>query len=499
MPRVSLHDTERAALDLLGRRSAVTWAHASQALRAAVRAPKRPTSSTRSARTSPAITVSVDHPGGLAALSALLDGASERETLIVAFTNSASATAVAESLEGRSLPLGAMADQEVQRLFAAKGFRVSRRAAGPWEASSELATDTRRALLALAGQVSRTGADGWVAYELTRGEVAAPKAFEPGLLSVVMRNHSLSRLHLIDHAVFSLACQEHQPLELVIVTQATEPGAIAQLQALVARHQPLSGFRVQVLQAPSKVDIRGRLINLGVAAAHGQYIAFLDDDDVVYPGHYTRLISAIEASGRAWAFGRVRRAYLTQAPDGELYCRKKDFFPLSERLELARLVHDNYITCHSYVIDRSRLGDFPVAFEESLTKGEDYVFLLRLLALFKPVALGNLPGCEYRIRDDGSNTIVHESKVAGLREQLLAEWGVAIAKKNALKAPLQLLLTEGELDADVARYLPASEPTGKERPEALRYRIVDALNDAIKGGLPGVHSRVRSIFFRGEE
>jgi hypothetical protein len=60
------------------------------------------------------------------------------------------------------------------------------------------------------------------------------------------------------------------------------------------------------------------------------------------------------------------------------------------------------------VIDRARLGNSELKFDESFTLLEDYDFVLRLFAAHEPdFALLDKPVCEYRIRLDGSNSIAH--------------------------------------------------------------------------------------------
>jgi hypothetical protein len=62
------------------------------------------------------------------------------------------------------------------------------------------------------------------------------------------------------------------------------------------------------------------------------------------------------------------------------------------------------------VIDRARIGDFDLQFDESFTLLEDYEFLLRLCAAHEPdFTRLETPVCEYRIRLDGSNSIAHTS------------------------------------------------------------------------------------------
>lgn len=358
-----------------------------------------------------------------------------------------------------------------------------------------MAGDTVSAMRQLFHQLNPASVDDYIVLALERGTARGPvvRPFEDGLLSVIIRNHSLDRLKFIDQALFSLSCQAWSPLEVVLVSQSTEADVGARLEQVLARFQPLGRYSYQVVLEPSSKDIRARLLNVGLSHARGRYVAILDDDDVIYPNHYQRLIDALQSSDHAWAFAPVRRAYFGTTAAGDLYCKRKDTFPRSDTLALAQLLHDNYVTCHSYVIDRSRLGQFSLGFEERLSKGEDYVMLLRLLALFRPIAVGGSPSAEYRIRDDGTNTIVHDTDDAEARARLIAQWEEAIAVKNQLTDELQVLISKKDLVAEAIRSIELEARSG---PEELRYRIADFANSALKSALPTLHSVIRRPFMR---
>jgi hypothetical protein len=306
----------------------------------------------------------------------------------------------------------------------------------------------------------------------------------------------LDRIGLLDKALFSLACQEHQPLEVVLVTQSVEPGAVQALEAALARYDRLARWSRRVVAAPSREDIRARLVNLGVREARGQYLAFLDDDDVVYPDHYSRLIEALQGSERAWAIGGVREVRQSRTRDGSLYAdSKQPLFPRT-RFERADLVQSNYVTCHSYVVDRTRLGSFPVEFAEETSRNEDYIFLLRLTALFRPLMLTDRPTAEYRIRNDGTNTVL-AGATAESHAQNARAWRLAELLKDAAKSA-QMLITLDEYESDLKRAWEIGNQTGRSAQVpathngSLRYQVADDLNGLVKRVLP-VHGVLKNL------
>lgn len=91
-------------------------------------------------------------------------------------------------------------------------------------------------------------------------------------ISVIIPHHN--RSHLIDRAIASIRCQPLQPLEILIVDDASTPEHVAALQ----QHSGIA--RIIRLE---KNGGAARARNAGIAAAKGEFIAFLDDDDEWFP------------------------------------------------------------------------------------------------------------------------------------------------------------------------------------------------------------------------
>lgn len=442
----------------------------------------------------------VDSP---ALLLARIRKAAPDARMLVGMTNSASASAILRSLCETDDERG-VAALVAERWFRDAGYRVARQEPVSGAPAARLAADVRQSVSALLSQLSPSSASDWVGY-LLEPEASTVSVASPDLLSVVVRTHSVRRIGLLDHAIFSLACQQHSPLEIVLATQAMEPDALAAYRQLLDRHQLTGRFTYQIVHVPSEADIRGRLINVGVHAARGRYVAFLDDDDVVYPDHYVRLVKALRDGDAAWAVGLVRRAYFARTPDGHLYCKLKDLMPQGPSYDLPQLLRENYVTCSAYVLDRDRLGAFPVAFSEKVSRHEDYLFLVRLAALFRPAWVTGHPTCEYRIRDDGSNSINLPSHPLHVRVHNEKQWKRAEAELARVRAKTIVLLTAAELEHHLRRFydagakasgLPAYAGSGAAPVrEQLRYRIVDRLNSVVKS-TPGVHRWLKALLAR---
>lgn len=217
-------------------------------------------------------------------------------------------------------------------------------------------------------------------------------------LSIVIRTMP-GRERFLDKCLFILSGQDYSDVEVVIVAQKlTEESATTELEATAEQwrdHFP----SMRVLTHISETDARARSLNIGKRAAGGRYLAFLDDDDKVYPNHYSRLIESLRESDYAWGYADIVRALYNEY--GQLVSRSAPF----RRDGYSYLDHlrGNFIPIHSFVIDTGRaigIGDV----DESMSRNEDYEFILRLAFKHEPLYVPGF-GAEYCIRSDGSNTV----------------------------------------------------------------------------------------------
>jgi hypothetical protein len=169
-----------------------------------------------------------------------------------------------------------------------------------------------------------------------------------------------------------------------------------------------------------------------------------------------------------------------------------------DTFDLAHLIRENFITCHSYVLDRTRMGRFPVKFAEELSLHEDYAFLLRLCALFRPALPPGPPSCEYRIRDDGTNSILYGGSESAMMGKQRA-WSLSTTLKNASKRSIQMLVTEEEFEDETERVRKTTWSIAEEagRRAAIlkepRFQLVDKANSLVKQRGPRVHNALKFV------
>lgn len=274
-----------------------------------------------------------------------------------------------------------------------------------------------------------------------------------GLLTVILRFHNPDRLVLLDEAIFSLAIQDWPDIEIIVVIQNGDLELKQKVIALIERQPWIGTPRFQVLLAPIQAGVDGRstLLNLGMAAARGRYLAFLDDDDYVYQHGYRSLIGALRNSKAVIAAGGCRVALTRRGHDHWYTVKKRSPYEWGNSRE--DLFTDNFIPIHSYVIDRSRADSVDLRFDDLYPPLEDYEFLLRMAVKYPfDFSKHGLPVCEYRFHEDNSLQYDQMGEPV-ISPKILRAKQLIAARKESLTVtyPLHELLA--------LRQRPAKEPT----------------------------------------
>ncbi|MEI5675968.1 MULTISPECIES: glycosyltransferase family 2 protein [unclassified Nocardioides] len=113
-----------------------------------------------------------------------------------------------------------------------------------------------------------------------------------GVVSVVMPAYNVAPY--IADAVASVLGQSHCEVELVVVDDGSTDGTRRLLEELAA-----SDPRLQVHTQANGGPNAAR--NLALNHARGEFLTFLDGDDVVLPGAYARLVGSLRATGSDFA------------------------------------------------------------------------------------------------------------------------------------------------------------------------------------------------------
>ncbi|WP_434380194.1 glycosyltransferase family A protein [Melittangium boletus] len=361
--------------------------------------------------------------------------AAPRAEVLWGFWNAGGAAGLLATLLGQAPGRAGPSDVEVTRLLRAEGFEVRGREARPAPPGTPgLASATEDSLRALLTQLSASAEADLLLYAvapMSGARVEAP-ALVPGLLSVVVDATRSEHPGSLDETLFSLACQDHAAVEVLLVGDTSGT--------------PLP---------EGLTTTRYGTVRQALAGARGQYLAFLDAGSVIYPRHYARLLDTLGQGTAAWALARAFRATCRPGLSGRPpYIEGKRPFPLGERPDTAHLLAEPELL-QALVIDRTRVG--PLSLEPE-------ALLPRLCGLFPPVFLAEgIATCEVR----------------SLLETPPAP--------RALAPSMRMLLPLSTLVETLA-HARAEGALSRGRV----HRVVDELNTRLREGLPWLHGALRS-------
>lgn len=113
----------------------------------------------------------------------------------------------------------------------------------------------------------------------------------PGLVSTIIPVHNRSTL--LREAVASVLAQDHRPIEIVIVDDGSSDDTGAVADGLAAAHPAI----IRVIHQPNGGP--GAARQRGLDHSHGQFVQYLDSDDLLLPGKFSAQVAALERSEEA--------------------------------------------------------------------------------------------------------------------------------------------------------------------------------------------------------
>lgn len=173
-------------------------------------------------------------------------------------------------------------------------------------------------------------------------------------VSVIISTYN--RATLLKRAIKSVLDQSMPDFELIVVDDCSTQGDVERLV------HSFGDDRVKYLRTPENSGHDGRPKNLGIAAATGEYIAFLDDDDQYRPDALKILLTYAQAGGQDLVYGD----YLIDGKAG-----------WSVDFSVARLTQQNYIAMSVVLARRETLLKVG-GFDEEIPKFKDWNLWLRM-------------------------------------------------------------------------------------------------------------------------
>ncbi len=228
-----------------------------------------------------------------------------------------------------------------------------------------------------------------------------PGVADSSPLAVIMRTQGKRAAHLRE-ALTCLAAQTVDDFEVLLMVHSDDGETLAKVRSLVMEFEPAFAARVSVIHVAG--GRRARPLNEALERLTAEYVAFLDDDDVVMADWIESFVDAGGEGAIVRSAAAVRHVSIPQENEqvphlvhSSLEFRYKlDFDPVHH-------VWGNETPICTFAVPRSLIQAFGIRFDERLPVLEDWDFLMRCVA-FAPVRDTRKVTSIYQMWRDGESS-----------------------------------------------------------------------------------------------
>lgn len=227
-------------------------------------------------------------------------------------------------------------------------------------------------------------------------------------VDTIIRMHDINLLHDLDRALFSLFYQTYPWISPIVVVQGFSDEDEDRARRALMRYDWLRrGVQAQVVNVanPEKSDLRSKLLNEGIASAHGRYITVLDCDDYLYGSAIDWLVRSLEAGKYTIGFGDIALKHVAMLGSVSYVYSKSSGLYRGDSVD--DLLRENFCPIHSFIIDRKLVEPSDLYFSEAISRLEDYDFLMRICSKYPANfhSRSKVVGV-YNWKSDGTNSTV---------------------------------------------------------------------------------------------
>lgn len=273
-------------------------------------------------------------------------------------------------------------------------------------------------------------------------------------VSIVMAVYN--REQLVTECIESILNQSMSDFEIIAVDDCSEDdtvGVLCSLSRKDSRVKVLSNTRHQFIET----------LNMGMDAAHGEYIARIDSDDIMQPDRLVKQVSCLDRDPSlavccTWAETFPDRRIIGTAANGKI----KQIY--------RRLLLGNFLVNPTSMVRKSFLDKHHLRYREKYIYSEDYKLWSEIAGLGGEFYV--LPQCltKYRIHDDQlsiKHRKVQDDSAFMTQTDMLNDIVERCSKEDerikTLFQILESLNNDGVIDAKTLFYF-GYELSGKERP-----------------------------------
>ncbi|MEV7277651.1 glycosyltransferase family A protein [Streptomyces sp. NPDC093111] len=202
----------------------------------------------------------------------------------------------------------------------------------------------------------------------------------------------------LHRALRSLARQTYGAFEVIVVRDGGSP--VDHVLDSWTGTLPITLIDQDTTEGVSRA--RNRALDL----AEGEYVAFLDDDDIFLPGHLRAAADALAAGDVSAVYGRalVSPTWLEALPQLHDRLPRKDYAFDAGFLSIANFIHTGSVVLRNPAAT-------PVRFDETMNHCEDWNFWLDLhrTAAYRFQLLGHVTCVYHQVPRPGAVTLAYEA------------------------------------------------------------------------------------------
>ena len=284
--------------------------------------------------------------------------------------------------------------------------------------------------------------------------------FESPLLSVIIPVYNVRPY--IEKCFESVLSQDYKNLEVIVVDDGSTDGSEEIIEKYITRHK-----RIRMLRLIHSGN--GAARNAGIDAAHGEYLTFVDSDDVVEPGAYTAMVRQLTSSGSDFVVGAFFRQKGTKKwlPKmmSELHAVDRTGIVLDDFPEILR---DVFLWNKVFRRDfwEKSVGDIPegVLYEDQET-------IARAFLRARSFDVLQVPVYTWRIREDNSSITQQKGDISDLIDRMRAALIVTNLVASEGSAEVNEAWFVKSLGEDLRLYIEQVPQTGDDYWEVLQSAV----------------------------
>ncbi|AZQ61921.1 glycosyltransferase [Flammeovirga pectinis] len=181
------------------------------------------------------------------------------------------------------------------------------------------------------------------------------------LFSIIIPTYN--RANFIEKTIDSALNQSYKEFEIIVI----DDGSTDNTEEFIAQNYKESVKYLKVLNGE-----RGAARNKGAEVAKGNYVYFLDSDDLLYPNHLEEAYNFIDKNNSPTIF--FQQYEFTLEDD-----RKKiNYRPKNNIINKELIMNGNFLSCHGVFINRDFFQQNKFNEDRNLAGSEDYELWLRI-------------------------------------------------------------------------------------------------------------------------